>query len=142
MTPVDLLTPAQDAVYDALKVLPGRPGLPSDLEVFQHPPERVPGAPFAPYLMIGNLSSKTEEEHGEQAEMITVEVIGAYRGGQRRVLLAMMATARAVLDGQSIAADGASFEPPRWQGTEASDAIADGETYLALATFETLATPA
>lgn len=142
MPAIDLLTPAQDAVIDALKSVIGRAGLPDNLGVFQHPPQRDPKAPFAPYLMIGQISSKTEEEHGDQAEMITAEVIGAYRGGQRRVLLAMMAAARAVLDHQPLAAPGVSFEPPRWQSTEASDAIADGQTYLAISTYEFLATPA
>ena len=135
---VDLITPAQNAVFRALAPLAGRDDLPVGLKVFQHVPQDTP----PPYLMVGRLACDNAEEHGEQAEMITAEVIGVYRGNQRAELLAVMAAARAALDRQPIEDAGATLEPPRFQKLDAGEAIADGQTYVAMATFEFLATPA
>lgn len=131
---VDLLTPAQDALFAALQGATFAAGV----RVFQH----VPQDTEPPYVVIGRLTTNNQEQTGDQFEEITAEIIFVYRGNQRRVLLAMMATARAAIDNQQIAAAGAAFTRPRLDTGDAGEAIADGVTYVGMQTYRFYAEPA
>lgn len=139
---IDLLQAAQDAVFTALKASEAAAGLPDGHSVFQHVPEFVPPAVPPPMTVVGMMTSVSADEHGDQVEMITAEVQYVYRGPGRAPLLAMMHAGRTALDKQDITAADAQFEPPRFMRAEASDALADGVTYVGLQYFEFLAEPA
>lgn len=136
--PIDLLTPAQDALVDALLPLVGGAGMPEGLQVFQHVPEDT--AP--PYVMVSRITSTNLEERGEQYEEITAELVYVWRGNRRRELLAMMAGGRALVDNQTLTSETASFTRPRLDQAEAGEAIADGVTYVGMQTYKFFAEPA
>lgn len=142
---VDLLTPAQDALFAALASLAGAPDRPGDLSddlaglgVYQHLPENTQ----PPYIMIGTIDAEDHASRDEQASTIKAEVITVWRGNRRRELLWMMAQVRRRLNYQSIAADGAVFTRPQIEREIASEAIADGVTYTGMSTFTFIAQPA
>lgn len=136
--PIDLLTPAQDALIAALLPLVGAPGMPDGLQVYQHVPEDT--AP--PYVMVSRLTSTNLEERGDQYEEIAAELVYVWRGNRRRELLAMMAGGRALVDNQPLTSDSASFSRPRLDQAEAGEAIADGVTYVGMQTYKFYAEPA
>ena len=129
---IDLLQAAQTALFAALKPIEQIDGLPAGIGVYQHLPENTQ----PPFVMIGMMSSESEDEHGEQFELITAEVMSVFRGAGRAPLLAMMHAVRASFDNQLLEAPGISFERPRFVRAEAGEAIADGVTYVGLSTFE------
>lgn len=135
---IDLLQGAQDAVFAALKPIEQDRALPAGLGVYQHLPEDVQ----PPIVMIGQIGSESADEHGDQVELISIEIQYVYRGPSRAPLLAMMHAGRRALDNQDIAAPGIAFERPRYQRQEAGDALADGITYVGLQYFEFTAEPA
>lgn len=134
----DLLEPAQDALFGALVALEGNAELPDGLQVFQHVPEDTQ----PPMIVVGQLSSENAEDKGELIEEITAEIHYVYRGSSRALLLAMMRAGRGVLQNAAIEAAGAIFERPRWVAAEASNALADGVTYVGLQVFKFYAQPA
>ena len=134
----DLLEPAQDALFGALVALEGNAELPDGLQVFQHVPEDTQ----PPMIVVGQLSSENAEDKGELIEEITAEIHFVYRGSSRALLLAMMRAGRGVLQNAAIEAAGAIFERPRWVAAEASNALADGVTYVGLQVFKFYAQPA
>lgn len=134
----DLLEPAQDALFAALKPIEAMGGMPDGLGVFQHVPEDTQ----PPMIVVGQLASENAEDKGELGEEITAEIHYVYRGPSRAPLLAMMRAGRGVLQGQEISAAGALFETPRWIAAEASNALADGVTYVGLQIFKFYAEPA
>lgn len=135
---VDLLTPAQDGVFAALQPLVGTDAVPTGWQVFQHVPQDT--AP--PYTQLGQISSKNQTDMpGEQLELITVELVHVWRGNRRRELIQMMGACRGALHNQPIEADGAQLHPPNYLTGEASEAIADGVTYVGLQTYEFFAEP-
>lgn len=135
---IDLLQGAQDAVFAALKPIELDAGLPDGLGVYQHVPENTQ----PPIVMIGQIGSESQDEHGDQVELITLELQYVFRGPSRAPLLAMMHAGRRALDNQDIAAAGIAFERPRYQRQEAGDALADGVTYVGIQYFEFTAEPA
>lgn len=138
---VDLLTPAQDALFAALAPIAQRDDLPAELAglgIYQHLPEDTQ----PPYIMIGTLDAEDHASRDEQASTITAEIITAWRGNRRRELLWLMAAVRRSLNFQPISASGAIFTPPQIMRETASEAIADGVTYVGLSTFTFIAQPA
>lgn len=142
---VDLLTPAQDALFAALAPLAGAPDRPDDLSadlaglgVYQHLPENTQ----PPYILIGTIEADDFASRDEQASTMRAEVITVWRGNRRRELLWMMWQVRRRLNYQAIAADGAAFTRPQIEKEIASEAIADGVTYTGLSTFTFTAQPA
>jgi hypothetical protein len=141
---VDLLTPAQDAVFAALaplEALAGTDGLPDGLGVYQH----VPQGTRPPMVVIGNVTTtnKTDNED-EQDEEVRVEVHCMYAGEGRVPLLKMQAAVKRVLKGKQLPAQpGVWFETPRFLTSEATTAWEnDGITYVGLSIFEFRAAPA
>ena len=135
---IDLLQAAQDGVFAALKPIEAADGMPKGLKVFQHVPENTKSH----YVMVGAMGSESADEHGDQVEMITVEVVSVYHGAGRAPLLAIMHEVRAALDAEDLAAEGVAFEPPRYQRAGAGDVLEDGVTYVGLSYFEFTAEPA
>jgi hypothetical protein len=145
MQDIDLLTPAQDALFAALEPIAGAASIPEGLSadlgglrVFQHVPEDT--AP--PYIVLGNIESTDQSCRDEQASEIMAEVITVWRGHRRRELLWMMHQVRRQLNNQPIAAAGAVFTRPTIGAEKASEAINDGVTYVGLSTFTFTAQPA
>lgn len=140
-TDVDLLTPSQDALFAALAPIAQADDLPPELAglgVYQHLPEDTQ----PPYIMVGTLDAEDHASRDEQASTITAEIVTAWRGNRRRELLWLMAAVRRSLNSQPIAADGAAFTRPQIMRETASEAIADGVTYVGLSTFTFIAQPA
>jgi hypothetical protein len=136
---VDLLTPAQDAVFAALSPLVGTDAVPPGWQLFQHVPENTP----PPYTMFGQISGENQTDvPGEQLELINFELVHVWRGNRRRELLQMMGASRSALHNQPIEADGAQFGAPDYVKGEAGEAIADGVTYVGLQNFKFFAQPA
>jgi hypothetical protein len=144
MTFVDLLTPAQDAVFTALspiEALAGTGDLPAGLGVFQH----IPQDSKPPMVVIGNVTSTNKTDNDdEQDEEIRVEVHCMYAGEGRVPLLAMMNAVRQALQGKQLPAQpGIWFETPRFLTSEGTTAWEnDGITYVGLSIYEFRASPA
>lgn len=135
---IDLLQAAQSALFAKLKALEGGPSLPAGWGAFQHIPQnREP-----PYSMVGMMTVENADMRGEQAELIKAELQHVYRGAGRGPLLDMMHAARAALENQALPSTVAAFEDPRFVQAEASDALADGVTYVGIQLFEFYAEPA
>lgn len=140
----DLLEPAQDALFKALKEIEGADGLP-EFTVYQHVPEDGPGDPFRNKIVVGQLASENAEGKigpGEALEEISAEIGFVFRGTGRGPMLAMMRAARGVLQNGGLEAQGAEFEAPRWVSAEASNALADGVTYVGIQLYRFHAAPA
>jgi hypothetical protein len=112
--------------------------LPQGWGAFQHIPQnREP-----PYSMVGMMTVENADMHGEQNELIKAELQHVYRGAGRAPLLGMMHAARAAIENQALPSIVAAFENPRFVQAEASDALADGVTYVGIQIFEFYAEPA
>lgn len=134
----DLLEHAQDALFAALKAAEQDAEAPDGLAVYQHVPEDTQ----PPMIVVGQLTSENADDKGDDLEEITAEVHYVYRGPARAPLLAMMRAGKRTLHGQAVGADGAIFTRPHWVTSEASNALADGVTYVGLQVFKFHAQPA
>jgi len=132
---IDLLTPAQEAFFDALLA-----AMPSELaDVFVVMPENPPGN----FALIGAIDSEDQGEVTEQFEKLTVEVQYIYRGDDRRQLLTMMAAGRAALDRKFLTpVAGVDLSVVRHLHSSASSVAADGKTYAGIQNFTLFAQPA
>lgn len=135
MSDIDLMAAARGAVFRAMNE-----GASVQLApVFTEVPENTQPN----YFMIGDIDSDDASAKGDDdREQLQIEIISVYRGEDRGVLLAMMNAARRDLRRQPISAPGALLRPPRWVGSSASSALADGVTYIGLSHFTIQAQPA
>ncbi|CAN5368612.1 hypothetical protein BH10PSE14_BH10PSE14_04370 [soil metagenome] len=135
-TIVDLIEPAQEAVFAALDA---SAALRAIGDVFVNVPINNKGS----FALIGNIENEQDPELAEQFERITVEVQYIYRGDDRRVLLRMMAAGREAVDHQRLAAPaGIAFGEARFLKGGISPAAADGVTYAGIQNFAFYAQPA
>jgi hypothetical protein len=140
---VDLLTPAQDALFRALKPIEelaaaGGEGVPTGLRVFQHVPENTK----VPYILISTMDASDASSGDEQASEILAEIVCEWIGSRRRELLWMLWQIKRHLNGKPIADNGAVFTRPRFVREVAPETIADGVTYVGLSYFTFIAQPA
>ena len=130
----DLMTPTQDAFYDALN----KPAVTNLAPVFQH----VPDEAQPPMIVIGQMSAQpyADTKDGSMDE-ITVEVITLNREPDRSALFKIMAANRAALEGQDLSTDEIELSPIKFLSMD-DDLAEDGQTYIGSQRFSTIAQPA
>lgn len=126
----DLLTATQDAVFAAVSA-----GVTAAPVVVNVPENWQP-----PLVVIGSIEATNigGKDGGLEQHAITLHYV--YRGGQRRLLYAMMHEGRSALEAADLSAPGAEFGDAVWDSS--SDQVAeDGVTYQGEQTFNIIVQP-
>ncbi|WP_422058615.1 hypothetical protein [Sphingomonas sp.] len=137
--PVDLVSAASDGFIALLDAAIG----PEIAEVTTNPTPIDPSdTSDRRFVIIGEIDSSSEGGKGEQAELLSVQVIVVYRGTQRSALHALMHQVRVALDGNVPDVAGVEFGAIEWRGAASSPAGADGITHAGIIEFEVFGEPA
>lgn len=129
----DLLTAAQDAIFDALNV----PAVTDIAPVFQHVPEDTQ----PPVVIIGAMNRTAAGAKDSIMDRITIEIVTLYRAPSRRHVFELMAAVRDALEGKALTAIGATLSAPAEETAE-DDLLPDGQTYTGVQRFALFASPA
>lgn len=136
---IDLISPTSDGVFALLDAAIDA----SVAEVATDPTPIEPGdTSERRFVIIGDIDSEIRGAKGEQAELLTVQIVVVYRGTQRSQLHSLMHLVRNALDGETPSAPGVAYGSIEVVGAASGSTGSDGLTRAGIIEIEVFAEPA